>query len=212
VWLLATAGLDAVAMPGGYKAYRAWVRSVVERPWLYHVVGGYTGAGKSTNLRERARQGEQVIDLEALAHHKGSTFGAIGEAAQPTSEQFMNNVAHILSQFHPSRPVWVEDESRTIGTVHLPEVMYLAMQRAPITVLDVPTEQRVANLLNDYASASDDDLVAAFERIRTKLGGQRTRDAIDAVLRGDRAEAVRIALTYYDRTYDYCLARRTSAV
>lgn len=208
-WLLSTAGLDARTLPGGYKAYRRWVHDVIARPWRYHVVGGRTGSGKSHHLRARAANGEQVLDLEARANHKGSSFGAIGEARQPSTEHFENLVARDLAAFDLDRIVWVEDESRTIGSVHLPSEMYLAMQQAPITVLDVPIDDRIANLVADYAPATDDELVAAFERIRTKLGGERTRDAIDAVRRGDRAHAVRIALTYYDRTYDFCLSKRT---
>ena len=85
------------------------------------VIGGYTGTGKTEILRMIGLSGEQVIDLEGLAHHKGSVFGALGQEDQPTNEQFENDIGQVWRSFDLSRPVWFEDESRMIGKVSLPE-------------------------------------------------------------------------------------------
>ena len=91
-WLLDTAGLTASTLVGGYKAYRNTVLSAFSEPHNLIILGGKTGSGKTDILKELARQGEQIIDLEGLANHKGSTYGAIGQAPQPATEQFENLV------------------------------------------------------------------------------------------------------------------------
>lgn len=207
-WLFQTAGMDVRTIPRGYKGYRAWGMRIISQPWQLRVVCGRTGSGKTHFLHELAARGEQVLDLEGLAHHKGSSFGAIGLPPQPTTEHFMNLVARQLSAFSPDSTVWVEDESRNVGSVSVPEAFFNSMQRAPMEMLDVPREQRVQNLVVDYGSASIEDLTAAFERLRRKLGGERCNAAIEAVKAGDLATAAELALDYYDQTYDYCLTKR----
>lgn len=207
-WLFQTAGMDVRTIPRGYKGYRAWGLGIISQPWQLRVVCGRTGSGKTHFLHDLAARGEQVLDLEGLAHHKGSSFGAIGLPPQPTTEHFMNLVAQQLSRFSPEKIVWVEDESRNVGSVSVPESLFDAMQRAPIELLNVPREQRVKNLVVDYGDATHEDLVAAFERLRRKLGGDRCNAAIEAVTAGDLATAAELALDYYDQTYDYCLTKR----
>jgi tRNA 2-selenouridine synthase len=122
----------------------------------------------------------------------------------------MNRMHDVLGHFDPQRTVWVEDESRRIGTVWLPDEFYRRMQTAPVHILDVPLEERVANLERDYGGFSHDELIGAFERVRTKLGGERTTAAIEAVRAHDLATAIRLALQYYDRTYDHCMSKRST--
>ena len=207
-WLFQTAGMDVRTIPRGYKGYRAWGLNLIAKPWKLRVVCGRTGSGKTHYLHDLAARGEQVLDLEGLAHHKGSSFGAIGLPPQPTTEHFMNLVAEQLQKFTLDKTVWVEDESRNVGSVSVPEVLFNAMQRAPIEMLDVPRTLRVQNLVADYGQASHADLIAAFERLRRKLGGERCNQAIEAISAGDLAAAAELALDYYDQTYDYCLTKR----
>ncbi len=209
-WLFTTAGLNVRVIPRGYKGFRAWGLAIISRPWKLHVVGGRTGSGKTHYLHQLMVRGEQILDLEGLANHKGSSFGALGELPQPTTEHFMNLMCRDLHRLSAQQTLWVEDESQNIGTVVIPDVFYNAMQQAPIDVLDVPREQRVINLVEDYGNATPEGLIAAFERIRRKLGGERCKQAIEAVSTGDLATAAEIALEYYDRTYDYCLKQRTA--
>lgn len=207
-WLYASAGLQTRIVPRGYKGFKAWVRSVIARPWKYHVIGGMTGAGKTDYLHALAAQGEQVLNLEAFANHKGSAFGGMG--TQPTTEQVHNNIALFLSSCDLSREIYLEDESRTIGTVHLPEDLFTAMQSSPITVLETPREERIARLVRDYGEASTEALLAAYSRIERKLGGERYKRACEAVAAGDLATAADLALSYYDATYTYCQSQRTN--
>jgi tRNA 2-selenouridine synthase len=106
--------------------------------------------------------------------------------------------------------VWIEDESRTVGKVHLPEVMFDAMQRAQQHQLDVDIDTRVQNLVRDYGSFPKQELCDALSVIKQKLGGERYQHAMQAVMSDDLPTAVRLILDYYDRTYEYCQRQRTT--
>ena len=208
-WLLRTAGLSVQTVEGGYKAYRRHVNDLLSAPWDLRVVAGYTGSGKTHYLHSLAAQGEQVLDLEGICHHKGSSFGALGEQPQPTTEHAMNLMANVLADFDPARPVWVEDESRKVGRVELPEAFFKRMQRSAIVMLDVPIDVRVNNLVKDYGSYAAADLIEATERIRKRLGGEQCAAAVQAIHAGDLATAIRIVLEYYDKAYDHYMKHRT---
>ncbi|MEN9281791.1 MAG: hypothetical protein RL594_726 [Bacteroidota bacterium] len=209
-WLFATSGLVSHTVPRGYKGFRNAAAERLLLPWQLRVVAGPTGSGKTAFLKQLAAGGEQVLDLEGLAEHKGSSFGGIGQQEQPSTEQFFNRIHHAMRTFDISRTVWVEDESRTIGRVHLPEHLYIAMGSAPRHTLETPLNQRLENLVREYGSLPHDQLIAAFERIREKLGGDRTQRAVAAVESGDISAAVEIALDYYDRTYAFTAKKRQS--
>lgn len=207
-WLFQTAGIATRIVPRGYKGFKTWTREIIARPWKYHVIAGMTGAGKTDHLHELAARGEQVLDLEALANHKGSSFGSMGP--QPTTEQVHNDIAMYLASCDPSREIFIEDESRTIGTVHLPEVLFTAMQSSTMTILEPSRSERIARLVRDYGEVPSDVLLAAFTRIARKLGGERYQCACAAIAEGDLATAADLALAYYDATYTYCQTHRTS--
>ncbi|MFN6136857.1 MAG: tRNA 2-selenouridine(34) synthase MnmH [Bacteroidota bacterium] len=206
-WLFATSGLASQTIPRGYKGFRTAAAMNLARPWQWRVVSGPTGSGKTTFLRTLSEGGLQVVDLEGLANHKGSSFGGIQQPAQPTTEHMMNRIHHAMRDFDLSQTVWLEDESRTIGRVHLPDVLYEAMKIAPRHVLETPLAMRISNLVAEYGQLPPQELVAAFERIREKLGGDRTNRAIEALTLGNIATAAEIALDYYDRTYAYTAKR-----
>lgn len=203
-WLFRQAGFDVVTLEGGYKAYRHQVLSEFEQLQLKMVVlGGKTGSGKTKILHALRKIDEQIIDLEGLAHHKGSAFGFIGEAPQPSVEQFENELSKWIQQLDPSKRVWVENESRSIGQVFIPAGFWATMKVAPLYIVEIPEEARIKNLLEDYVLTDRTELEKAFHKIASKLGGQHLKTALESLQAGDFAAAARVALAYYDKTYMY---------
>ncbi len=203
-WLLRQAGFEVETMPGGYKAYRKWVLECFESsPLQLVVLGGQTGSGKTKILHELARLGEQVIDLEGLANHKGSAFGFIGELPQPTVEQFENDLFDRILALDLTKRIWVENESHSIGRVFIPEPFWKKMKIAPLVNIKIPDEARIQNLLEDYVLTDKADLVTAFNKIGKKLGGNNLKTALEALERDDYPSAAKIALWYYDKTYQH---------
>ncbi|MCC7301448.1 MAG: tRNA 2-selenouridine(34) synthase MnmH [Bacteroidia bacterium] len=196
-------GVEAYTLKRGYKAYRQYVRSTFSAAPPLLVLGGETGSGKTEILKYLKEAGEQVIDLETLAHHKGSSFGALGELPQPTSEQFENNLQIQWSALDHNRRFWLEDESHTIGKVCLPGAVWERMKAAPIIRVTVPREDRVQRLLLDYGNFPKEEIAAAIRRITRRLGPQHAKQALEQVEAGNAAEVARIALTYYDKAYDF---------
>lgn len=207
-WLLETVGLKVLRLEGGYKAYRHWALAQLETPLNVYVLGGPTGSGKTLALKELAQRGHQVLDLEALARHQGSAFGAIGQAPQPTQEDFENQLAECIAALNPALPVWVEDESRKIGRLVLPQPFWNQLSSAPIYVLQVPMATREAYLVETYGQFPREDLAASLLRIEKRLGGQATREALRYLDEGRLADVARLALVYYDKTYAHSLSLR----
>lgn len=210
-WLLRQAGLDVQTLDGGYKAYRQCVLDGFgEADLQIVIVGGSTGSGKTKILHALKNAGEQIIDLEGIAHHKGSAFGFIGELPQPTVEQFENNLYEAIRNTSPARKVWLENESRSIGRVYIPDAFWAKMKKAPLMNVRIPLEARVNNLLEDYVLTDKADLEIAFRRIEKKLGGLKLKQAIEFLEQDEYEPAARIALEYYDKTYQYGLETNPS--
>lgn len=210
-WLLETAGHSINRWEGGYKAYRHRVLQAWSNPPPLVVLSGLTGSGKTEILH--AMQGQvQTLDLEGMANHKGSAFGALGEAPQPTNEMFENYGAQQIDTLEVSKPLWIEDESRSIGRIFLPTEFMTLKKEAPIVVIQRTDDERVQHLTELYGQADREALADSFDRIRRRLGDLRTNQCIEALLAGDIAYAAREALHYYDRTYHESLARRKSQV
>ncbi|MBU6325433.1 MAG: tRNA 2-selenouridine(34) synthase MnmH [Bacteroidetes bacterium] len=206
-WISGYGGLEVFVLEGGYKAYRHHVLHLLnEAPELLHVVGGATGSGKTAYLQMLRDNGEQMIDLEALASHKGSSFGALGMNNQPTQEQFENKLAEALAALNPELPVWVEYESRTIGRIVLPEALFLAMQQAPMLELQLERKERIQRLLREYGHFPLEALELATLRISKRLGGLKTAQALEALRDGNLEEWISHCLYYYDKTYRFGLS------
>ena len=171
-----------------------------------------TGSGKTDALLQLKAAGAQVIDLEGIAGHMGSAFGNLPQTPQPTSEQFSNDVHHELCRMRDSSPVWLEDESSSIGRVQVPPELIDRIRSAPLVLLERTMDDRVARLQIDYGEAEPQRLKDAFSRIRKKLGGQNEQAAHQAIDDGDLATAARIALVYYDKYYQRDLDRRKRPV
>ena len=210
-WLLQTAGLTPVTLEGGYKAYRNAVLAAFAELRNLIILGGKTGSGKTDILKELARQGEQIIDLEGLARHKGSTYGAIGQLPQPATEQFENLLFGEWRTLNRSRRIWIEDESRNVGSCFVPMPVWQQMRAAPVAFVDVPKAIRVQRLVAEYTGIDHGLLVEATERISKRLGGKITNDALDALAHNDYATVADLTLDYYDKAYLHGLSKRDSA-
>lgn len=207
-WLLDLYGFKVYTLAGGYKAFRQWVLRQFGKPFSWSILGGYTGSGKTVLLEELVKRKQQVIDLEALANHKGSAFGALGRGPQPSQEMFENMLAMKLAAVQPDRPVWIEDESRRIGNLNIPADLWSAMRASPVFFLDIPAEARLQHILSEYGKFKKEDLVSTIMRIRKRLGGLATRDAINYLLDDNVEECFRILLRYYDKFYGHGLTNR----
>ena len=200
-WALDLYGFEVVLIQGGYKHYRHWVHKRLDQPWQFTVVGGMTGSGKTRILTQLSTQGEQVIDLEDLAQHRGSTYGTLDRLTQPTQEQFENGLAARLTALDQSRPIWIEDESRNIGRCMLPDPLWTRMREAPLFDLQVPLESRVAALEAEYGGLDRDFLVECTQRIVKRLGPEQTKNAIAAIRDNRIPDFIRQVLVYYDKAY-----------
>lgn len=210
-WLFETAGLKPYTLEGGYKAYRRYIRSQFSRESRLIILGGYTGSGKTDILKSLQGGGEQFLDIEGVARHKGSVFGPLGQEAQPTNEQFENNLAHVWRKFNFSKPVWIEDESRQLGRVGVPDPLFLKMREAPVIVVDIPKDIRVKRLVKEYGSFDKELLAAQLVKIKERLGGQWLKEALSALEKDDMEHVASIALNYYDKAYNFGIKKRDSA-
>ncbi len=172
------------------------------------ILGGFTGSGKTTILQALQKEGGQIIDFEGLANHRGSSFGGIGLSAQPTQEQFENELAFRLEQLDWTKPVWMEDESKMIGHCHLSQELYQSMQQAHFFFLQCPLANRLKNLLYQYGNAPKEQLLLATKRIAKRLGNQRTREVEQLFENEKMEEAFELLLTYYDKAYQHHLSKR----
>lgn len=207
VWLFETLGIKCYLLEGGYKSYRRYVREVLASPLKLLVVGGRTGSGKTAILHHLKELGEQVIDLEGLAHHKGSAFGALGEPDQPTTEQFENELCRNVLHLETDKVTWIEDESRNVGKCVLPGELYSRMRESEIVFLDIDRELRALHLVKDYARYEQDALRTCILKIEKRLGGERTQEALEAIDREDYYQTAMITLHYYDKAYMYSLEK-----
>jgi tRNA 2-selenouridine synthase len=217
-WLLDLYGFKVYTLIGGYKKFRNYTLGTFKIPFRFNILGGYTGSGKTELLNSLKQQGEKIIDLEAIASHKGSAFGNIGLPPQPTQEMFENLLALELRKaillketstlgtidYRLSTidfPLWLEDESQRIGLVNLPGDLWKNMRNSPVYFLDIPFEERLKHLVEEYGCLDRQRMIDAIERIREKLGGLNAKTAIQLLNEGNTLESFRILLNYYDKHY-----------
>ena len=195
----------------GYKAFRNYVLQFFELPLPLKILGGYTGTGKTEILHSLKIKGQQIIDLEGLANHRGSAFGGIDLPPQPTTEQFENNLFSIVRSLDPNRPIWVEDESRLIGRIVLPAGFFSKMSHLPVYFLDVPIEERAKHLVATYANLNSSKLAEAIGRIAKRLGYDNAKFALEALENKNYHKVVTISLLYYDKYYLKGLQKREAS-
>lgn len=207
-WLLETAGLNVVLLEGGYKAWRRFALALLAKPKLFIVLTGHTGCGKTEILNKLQSIGEQIIDLEGIASHRGSVFGAIGLPNQPSSEHFGNLLAIKCMSLDYSKPIFIESESIRIGNVQIDSGFFMLMEKSPAICIKSPKNERIARILKEYATDNHGLFVEAFRHINRRLGDENTQKAINAVMENRLSDAVSIALNYYDTYYNRQLEMR----
>jgi tRNA 2-selenouridine synthase len=207
-WALDLYGFEVCLVQGGYKSYRNWVLKQFEKQFTLQVLGGMTGSGKTKILQELKAVGQQVIDLEDIAQHQGSSYGTMNKMVQPTQEQFENNLGNQLCTLDPQKTTWIEDESSSIGKCILPRPLWNRMLAANLLDLTVPLEHRVALLVKEYGSLDKTFLIECTERIKKRLGPEQTKHAVVAINENRMEDFIRLALGYYDKTYRIGLAKR----
>ncbi|MBN1387982.1 MAG: tRNA 2-selenouridine(34) synthase MnmH [Bacteroidales bacterium] len=207
-WLFSNAGIDCTVLEGGYKAYRNHILSELGISRKLIVLGGLTGSGKTAILSELSILGEQVIDMEKLACHKGSAFGALGQDKQPSSEHFANLLHDELRKYNSDQRLFVEDESHNIGTVSITENFFSLMKEAPVIALMPDIKTRLPRLRTEYGVFGHDQLIESVQKISRKLGGDNTKKAVNAIMENDLDTAIEIVLKYYDKTYGYGLSQK----
>lgn len=199
-WLLDLYGFRVFTMQGGYKTYRQYIVESFQLPASIKILAGYTGSAKTAVLEKLQRLGEPVINLEKLANHKGSAFGHIGLPNQPSQEMFENLLGTAIRSIGTST-CWLEDESWRIGSLLIPQPYYQQMRLAPCYFVDIPFEERLLYILQDYGNASKEELINAVLKIQKRLGGLETKTAIGLLIENNIKEAFRILLQYYDKFY-----------
>ena len=221
-WLLDLYGFKVYTLVGGYKTFRNYVLDTFKLPFKLKILGGYTGSGKTELLKTLKEKGETVVDLEGIAGHKGSAFGNIGLPPQPGQEMFENllgcqlrgvscqpaSIIPATDTLHPTPNVWLEDESQRIGQTNIPHDLWKNMRQSPVYFLDIPFEERLRHIVQEYGQLDPEKLTEAIERISQKLGHLNAKTAILGLKEGKISESFDILLKYYDKHYFKSLHNR----
>ena len=199
---------EVYVIEGGYKAFRNYVLDFLSQDIKLRVLGGYTGSGKTFILDELKQLGEQVVDLEGMAHHKGSAFGSLGETSQPSSQHCENQIFDYWRHLDMDRPVWVEDESSRIGCVQIPKALFAQMRTNQLYFIDISKQERARFLVEEYAGFDNNHLAKSINGIAKRLGGQNVTAALEALEAEDYFRVAMITLQYYDKAYLNGVANR----
>jgi tRNA 2-selenouridine synthase len=224
-WLLDLYGFKVYTLIGGYKKFRNYVLDTFKQPFQFNILGGYTGSGKTELLNALQKNGRKIIDLEAIASHRGSAFGNIGLPRQPSQEMFENILAQELrsksivnSQWSKAgsnspftirhSPIWLEDESQRIGDINIPHELWITMRQSPVYFLEIPFEERLKKIVKDYGPLDKAKMIHAIQRIENRLGSLQAKNAVKFMEEGNTTESFRILLKYYDKFYSKSLHNR----
>ncbi len=206
-WLLQMYGLNVFTLQGGYKQFRNYVLNSFDISNEIKILGGRTGSGKTKILQLLEQKNEAVIDLEGLAHHKGSAFGGFGQI-QPSQEQFENKLCMALEKIKDAKHIWIEDESRLVGKMVIPLPLWEKMRTAVITYMEIPFEKRAEKLVEEYGPLPKEQLAHAINAISRRMGPEQAAKALAALELNDLREVCRLCLLYYDKGYDHGLQDR----
>jgi len=191
---------EVYLIEGGYKFYRQYVHQFFEHPFHLNIIGGYTGSSKTRILEILREKEQQVIDLEGIAHHRGSAFGGISMGKQPSVEQFENNLHEEMRH--------IQIESYHIGSVFVPKALFDQMEASRVFFLNIPRVERAKYLVLEYAGLDKAELAYSIQRIEKRLGFDQAKMAQEFLQKEDFFNVAMITLKYYDKFYLRGLSRR----
>ena len=195
-------GYDVLLLRGGYKAYRNYILKAISNFNNVYILSGNTGCNKTGLLEALKARGEQVINLEALANHKGSAFGGIGELSQPSNAQFANLIFEALKGYLPEKQLWVESESISIGKIAIPLELWTNMQKANGIESVIPTQQRIQCIVDTYVQFELAALAEGIRKLSKRLGLETTETLCQLTLNHQLHPVVERLLQYYDKGYE----------
>lgn len=208
--VLTMLGSNHYRLEGGFKSFRQYVLEFFSKPLTQEIVvlHGLTGVGKTDYLNRLRMEGLPALDLEGLAHNRGSVFGHIGMGRPTTQKQFDGELFFFCRKFRDWPRIMVECESKRIGNVVLPETIFAAMERGRRVLLYDSMENRINRLIAAYALEENPDnlraLRASVERLQKHLGRRKTEDLLEALRERDYPRAVyTLLIDYYDPLYKY---------
>ncbi|MDS1029053.1 tRNA 2-selenouridine(34) synthase MnmH [Bacillota bacterium LX-D] len=207
--LLDLAGIDSYRLLGGYKAYRKYINDyyINLEPINFLVLYGLTGVGKSEIIANLDKLGMETLDLEKLANHRGSVFGGVGLKNQPSQKRFESSIYRILQEYKNSKAIVVEGESRKVGKLIIPEVVYRSMQNGTKILVYNSIENRINRILQEYLNGSTENLKGierSIIQLQRRIGKSKTKDLLDKLWVGQYDEIVEeLLLNYYDPLYKH---------
>lgn len=208
--LFASLGYKALKLEGGYKAYREFINkniAIVNEKFKYVVVHGRTGVGKTKILNKMAQMGVAVMDLEKMAAHKGSFFGALGEKLPQNQKRFDGEIFDFLNNCS-SKYIIVESESKRIGNLYIPESVYEAMVNGHHIFIDTSLENRLDILMEDYTNVPAKEIEDCLMKVARYVSKEKLNNYLALLKNGELRELARILIVqYYDPLYEVSITK-----
>jgi tRNA 2-selenouridine synthase len=188
-------------LEGGYTSFKMWRENMFLKGPPIAVIGGKTGSGKTELLHALIKMGSQVIDLEALALHKGSVFGGMS-CKQPTYENFQNKLLEVWLLLDKNKPVWMEEKGHILGKVGIPQTLLQKMNTSCLFELEVPFEKRLLHIKEEYNLMDKTVFANCIKKLEKRMGFSANHKALHCYATGQTDKCLQLLLDYYDKTYD----------
>jgi len=211
-WLFDLYGFKVNIVEGGYKSFRNLVLNTFKIDYPFIVIGGFTGSNKTGILENLSKINLPVLNIEKIACHKGSAFGAFGQNPQPSQEMFENLLAAELIKFTGKPEIFIEDESQRIGRINIPHSLWQTISNKDVYFLNIPFPERLNFIIQEYGTIQPQRLEEAIIRIQKRLGPLETKQSLSFLREGNITECFTILLKYYDKAYLKALAKKNTAI